>query len=64
MNKVDKLLKKLEEDKIGARVDKMFLEMIIDLNERLTILENKQKIKEEITKISKPLIDKLMSSKK
>lgn len=40
MNKVDKLLKKLEEDKIGAGVDKMFLNIIIDLNERLKKFED------------------------
>ena len=40
MNKIDKLLKDLEEDKINERIDEMFLNMIIDLNDRLKKLEN------------------------
>ena len=53
MNKVDKLLKKLEDNKIGENIDEMFLNMIIDINERLKIIENENTRRKNIKNSNK-----------
>jgi len=53
MNKVDKLLKKLEDNKIKENIDEMFLNMIIDINERLKKLENESTRRKDIKNSNK-----------